>query len=206
MHIDENTPGSVANEEAVRVLKGWLLALYMVDCLVCVIGALGKSFSISYGFWLLLKSLFFSYFTGILLLFVAVRCFGRVIGITKVTPVGILKYCVLLACISVVMGGVLVYQASPTPPTMHLGRSDLKYRDARQVDKSWQIKLRNLMNVCASMRNVVALTGVPPSGAKWSASSQWGYGRFTRRDCGYCPGLWHFDSYYRVIFVWKLYL
>jgi hypothetical protein len=133
MQIDENTPGSVANEEAVRVLKGWLLVLYIVDCLVCVIGALGKSLSIPYGFWLLLKSLFFSYFAGILLLFVAVRYFGRVIGITKVTPIGILKYCVLLACIAVVMGGVLVYRASPTTPTMHMGGSDLKYRDARKV-------------------------------------------------------------------------
>jgi hypothetical protein len=127
MHIDENTPGSVANEEAARVLKGWLLALYMLDCLVCVIGALGKSFSILYAFWLLLKSLFFSYFIGVFLLFVAVRCFGRVIGIKKVTPVGILKYCVLLACISVIMGGVLVYQASPTPRTVRLGGSDLKH-------------------------------------------------------------------------------
>jgi hypothetical protein len=41
MRVDENTPGSLANEEAVRVLKGWLFALYVVDCLVCVMGALG---------------------------------------------------------------------------------------------------------------------------------------------------------------------
>jgi hypothetical protein len=125
MQIDENTPGSVANEEAVRVLKGWLLAFYIVDCLVCVIGALGKRLSIAYGFWLLLKSLFFSYFAGILLLIVAARYFGRVIGIKKVTPVDFLKYCVLLACISVVMGGVLVYRASPITPTMHTDSVDV---------------------------------------------------------------------------------
>jgi hypothetical protein len=123
MQIDENTPGSVANEEAVRVLKGWLLALYVVDFLVCIIGALGENLSIPYAFWLLFKSLFFSYFVGIFLLIVAIRFFGRLIGITKITPVGFLRYCVLFACISVIMGGVLVYRASSVTPTMHTGTS-----------------------------------------------------------------------------------
>jgi hypothetical protein len=31
MKINENTPGSVAHKEAVRVLRGWLFALYVVD-------------------------------------------------------------------------------------------------------------------------------------------------------------------------------
>jgi hypothetical protein len=48
MQIDENTPGSVANEEAVRVLKGWLFALYVVDAMVCTMGALGENLSIPY--------------------------------------------------------------------------------------------------------------------------------------------------------------
>jgi small basic protein len=123
MQIDENTPGSLANEEAVRVLKGWLFALYVVDALVCIMGALRESLSIPYGFWLLFKSLFFSYFVGIILLIVAIRFFGRRIGITKITPVGLLRYCVLFACISVIMGGVLVYRASPVTATVHPGTS-----------------------------------------------------------------------------------
>jgi hypothetical protein len=123
MQIDENTPGSVANEEAVRVLKGWLFALYVVDAMVCIMGALGENLSIPYGFWLLFKSLFFSYFVGILLLIIAIRFFGRLIGITKITPVGFLRYCVLFACISVIMGGVLVYRAAPVTTKMHTGTS-----------------------------------------------------------------------------------
>jgi hypothetical protein len=123
MQIDENTRGSLANKEAVRVLKGWLIALYVVDAMVCVVGALGENLSIPYGFWLLVKSLFFSYFLGILLLVIVIRFFGRLIGITKITPVGFLRYCVLFACISVIMGGVLVYRAAPVTKTMHQGSS-----------------------------------------------------------------------------------
>lgn len=121
MQIDENTPGSIAKAEAVRVLKGWLFALYVVDFLVCIMGAPSENLSIPYAFWLLFKSLFFSYFVGITLLIVVIRFFGRIIGITKITAVGLLKYCVLFACISVIMGGVLVYRASPVTTTVHPG-------------------------------------------------------------------------------------
>jgi len=118
MKIDENTPGSIANQEAVRVLKGWLLALYFADCLVCTIVALGKGYSVPYGFWLLLKSLFVSYGVGIVLLVLVNKFLLRLIGITKPNPVGFLRYCVLLACISVIMGGVLAYGISPIGLTM----------------------------------------------------------------------------------------
>jgi hypothetical protein len=118
MKIDENTPGSIAHQEAVRVLKGWLLTLYFADCLVCTFVALGKGQSLSYGFWLLFKSLFFSYGVGIVLLVIVNKFFLRLIGITKPTPVGFLRYCVLLAFISVIMGGVLAYGISPVGLTM----------------------------------------------------------------------------------------
>jgi hypothetical protein len=108
-----------------RVLKGWLFALYVVDCLVCVMGALGEGLRMSYGFWFLLKSLFFSHFVGIVLLIVKISFFGRLIGITKITPVGFLRFCVVFACISVIMGGVLVYRASPATPTEHAGASTI---------------------------------------------------------------------------------
>lgn len=112
MQIDESTPGSFANAEAVRVLKGWLIALYVVDCLICVMGALSLKLSMTYGFWILVKSLFFSYFIGIIAMAIVIRLGGRLIGITKITPVGFLKYCVVLACLSVLMGIALVYRAS----------------------------------------------------------------------------------------------
>jgi len=41
------------------------------------------------------KSLFFSYAMGIVLLIVAVRYFGRAIGVTKVYTVGMLRYFVV---------------------------------------------------------------------------------------------------------------
>jgi hypothetical protein len=119
MEIDEDTPGSLANGEGVRVLKGWLIALYVVDCLVCVMGALNESHSMSYGFWLLFKSLLFSYFVGIALLIVTIRYFGRLIGITKISAVGLLRYCVVFACISVIMGALLVHRASSATSTVH---------------------------------------------------------------------------------------
>jgi hypothetical protein len=67
MQIDENTPASVAHAESVRVIKGWLPALYIVDALVCVLGALSLRLSMPSGFWILFKSLFFSYSLGIVL-------------------------------------------------------------------------------------------------------------------------------------------
>jgi hypothetical protein len=124
MRIDENTLGSIANQEAVRVLKGWLLALYFVDALICVIVGLGKGHSVAYGFWLLTQSLFFSYVVGFVLLIIAVRYFGRIIGINKITPVGFLRYCVLFACISVIMGGALAYRVSPAVSAMHSRTSE----------------------------------------------------------------------------------
>jgi len=124
MKIDENTRGSIANREAVRVLKGWLLTLYFADCLVCTLVALGKGQSVPYGFWLLFKSLFFSYGVGIVLLLLVNKFFLRLLGITKPTPVGFLRYCVLLACISVVMGGVLAYGISPVGLTMRAEPAD----------------------------------------------------------------------------------
>ena len=62
MHIDENTPGSLANKEAVR-------------------------------------------------------CFGGRIGIPKITPVGLLRYCVLFGAVSVIMGAALVYRLPSPIPT-----------------------------------------------------------------------------------------
>lgn len=73
MQIDEDTPGSVANREAVGVLKWWIFVLYVVDFMVCTFGGLGKGLSIPYVFWLLLQSLFFSYFVGFILLIVVIR-------------------------------------------------------------------------------------------------------------------------------------
>jgi len=123
MHVDENTPGSLANREAVRVLKGWRVALYVVDFLVCIFWGLDKNLSIPYAFWLLFQSLFFSYFVGIVLLVITVRYFGRLIGIAKITPVGLMRYCVLFGVVSVIMGGVLVYRVPSSTPTVRADAS-----------------------------------------------------------------------------------
>ena len=112
MQIDENTPGSVAHAESVRVIKGWLLALYIVDALVCVLGALSLRLSMPSGFWILFKSLFFSYFLGIVGLLLVIRLWGRLIGLTKMTQLAFLKYCLVLASLSVLMSGSLLYRAS----------------------------------------------------------------------------------------------
>ena len=125
MTIDENTPGSILNQEAVRVLKGWLLALYFADSLVCILVTLGKGHSMSLGFGLLIKSLFFSYAVGIVLLIIVNRFFLRLFGLTMPTPVGFLRYCVLLACMSVIMGGVLVYYLPPVGMTLRTDLSTL---------------------------------------------------------------------------------
>jgi hypothetical protein len=119
MQVDEDTSGSLANQEVVRVLKGWLLALYFADALICFMIGLGKGRSIAYAFWLLAQSLFFSYVVGFVLLIIAIRYFGRIIGITKISPVGFLRFCLLFACISVIMGGVLAYRVSPVTSAIH---------------------------------------------------------------------------------------
>lgn len=113
MRIDENTPGSLANKEVVRVLKGWLFAFYVVDALVCLMWGLGKGLSMTQVFWFLFQSLFFSYFVGIVVLIVTIRFFGRPMGLPRITQVGLLRYCLLFAIISVIMGALLVYRALP---------------------------------------------------------------------------------------------
>jgi hypothetical protein len=50
---------------------------------------------------------------GIVLIIVAVRYFGRVIGVTKVYPVGMLRYFVVLGSLSVIMGLSLVLSEAP---------------------------------------------------------------------------------------------
>jgi hypothetical protein len=116
MQINEDTPGSVANQEAVKVLKGWLLALHGVDFLVCIMGASIKNLSLSLASWFFLESLFFSYCLGFVLLIVTIRYFGRALGITKIKEVGALRFCVVLACLSVIMGGLLVHREPAGPP------------------------------------------------------------------------------------------
>ena len=53
---------------------------------------------------------------GIVLIIVAVRYFGRVIGVTKVYPVGVLRYFVVLGCLSVIMGLTLILGEVPAKP------------------------------------------------------------------------------------------
>lgn len=62
------------------------------------------------------RSLFFSYAMGIVLIIVAVRYFGRVIGVTKVYPVGVLRYFVVLGSLSVIMGLGIVLNEAPEKP------------------------------------------------------------------------------------------
>jgi hypothetical protein len=116
MQINEDTPGSVANQEVVKVLKGWLLALYVLDFLVCIMGASAKNISLWYASWFFLKSLLFSYCVGFVVLFVVIRFFGRAIGIPQIKQVGILRFCVVFACLSVIMGSLLVYREPAGPP------------------------------------------------------------------------------------------
>jgi thiol:disulfide interchange protein len=68
--------------------------------------------------WAVLKSLIFSYLVGVLLLNVAVRIFGRIIGIRKIYRVGVLRYFVVLGCLSVAMGSALVYSEQPDYPAI----------------------------------------------------------------------------------------
>jgi hypothetical protein len=116
MQINEDTLGSVANQEAVKVLKGWLLALYLLDFLVCIMSASIKNLSLWLASWFFLESLFFSYFLGFVLLIVAIPYFGRALGIPKIKEVGVLRFCVVFACLSVIMGGLLVYREPAGPP------------------------------------------------------------------------------------------
>ena len=117
MKIDENTRGSIAHLEAVRLLKYWMSVLFIADCFVCIVGGLYRGLSGTDMLWAVVRSLFFSYAMGIVLIVVVVRYFGRVIGVTKVYPVGMLRYFVVLGSLSVVMGLALVLgDAPPKPP------------------------------------------------------------------------------------------
>jgi|SRR5580698_4533775 hypothetical protein len=116
MKIDENTQGSVANQEAVRLLRNWLSALFMADWFVCIVGGLYRGLSGTGMLTVVVKSLFFSYAIGIVLIIVAVRYLGRVIGVTKVYPVGMLRYFVVLGFLSVMMGLALVLGEAPAKP------------------------------------------------------------------------------------------
>jgi hypothetical protein len=116
MKIDENTRGSIANQEAVRLLKVWMSTLFIADCFVCIVGGSYRGLSGIDMFLAVVKSLLFSYAMGILLLIVAVRYFGQVIGVTKVYPVGMLRYFVVLGSLSVIMGLVLVLNGAPAKP------------------------------------------------------------------------------------------
>ena len=116
MKIDENTRGSIANQEAVRLLRNWLSTLFIADCFVCIVGGLDPGLSGIDMLSAVVKSLFFSYAMGIVLIIVAVRYFGRLIGVTKVYPVGMLRYFVVLGSLSVFMGLALVLGKAPEKP------------------------------------------------------------------------------------------
>jgi hypothetical protein len=116
MKIEENTRGSMANLEAVRLLKAWMSSLFIIDCFVCIVGGLYRGLSGADMLSAVVKSLFFSYAMGIVLIIVAVRYFGRVIGVTKVYPVGMLRYFVVLGSLSVIMGLALVLSEAPEKP------------------------------------------------------------------------------------------
>ena len=116
MQIDENTSGSVANQEAVGPLKRWITILWGANYLVCALGGLVKGLSIPYTIWLLIQSLFFSYFVGFVFLIVVLRFGRRFIAMPKVTSVGLLRYCILFGFISVFIAVVLVYRAPYLAP------------------------------------------------------------------------------------------
>jgi hypothetical protein len=118
MQIDENTRGSIAHQEAVGVLRRWILFLGLANVLACIMFGSYRGLSLAHILWVVLKSLVFSYLIGILLLNVAVRIFGRIIGIRKVYRVGVLRYFVVLGCLSVAMGSALVYSEQPDYPAV----------------------------------------------------------------------------------------
>ena len=116
MQIDENTPGSLANQETVGAQKRWILALFAGNYLVCALGGLIKGLSIPYTIWLAIQSLFFSYVVGFALLIVLMRYGRRFIVLPKITPIGLLRYCTLFALISVIISGALVFLAPYLAP------------------------------------------------------------------------------------------
>jgi ABC-type lipoprotein release transport system permease subunit len=116
MQIDENTPGSLANQEAVGTQKRWILVLFFANCLVCALGGLVKGISIPYTIWLAVQSFFFSYIVGFVSLVVLMRYGRRLIALPKITPIGLLRYCTLFAFMSVIMSCVLVYRAPYLAP------------------------------------------------------------------------------------------
>jgi hypothetical protein len=90
--------------------------LFIADCFVCIVGGIYRGLSGIDMLSAVVKSLFFSYAMGIVLIVVAVRYFGRVIGVTKVYPVGVLRYFVVLGSLSVIMGLALVLSEAPAKP------------------------------------------------------------------------------------------
>lgn len=116
VQIDENTPGSLASQEAAGAQKRWLLVLFSANYLVCALGGLVKGLSIPYTIWLAIQSLFFSYFVGFALLIVLMRYGRRFIVLPKITPIGLLRYCTLFALISVIMSGALVFRSPYLAP------------------------------------------------------------------------------------------
>jgi hypothetical protein len=89
-----------------------------VNVLVCIMLGSYRGLSLAHILWAVLKSFIFSYVVGIFLLNVAVRIFGRIIGIRKVYRVGVLRYFVVLGCLSVAMGSVLVSSEQPDYPAI----------------------------------------------------------------------------------------
>jgi hypothetical protein len=67
MKIDENTRGSIANQEAVGLLRNWMSTLFVADCFVCIVGGLYRGLSGTDMLSAVVKSLFFSYAMGIVL-------------------------------------------------------------------------------------------------------------------------------------------
>jgi hypothetical protein len=116
MKVDENTRGSIANQEAVRLLKAWMSTLFIADCFVCIVGGLYRGLSGTDMLSAVVKSLFFSYAMGIVLIILQFATLARVIGVTRVYPVGMLRYFVVLGSLSVIMGLSLVLSEAPEKP------------------------------------------------------------------------------------------
>jgi hypothetical protein len=101
MKIDENIRASIANQEAVRPIAScasWAAYIELYRSPTCYRRSSSHcSFPMR----------------GIVLVTVAVRHFGRVIGVTKVYPVGMLRYFIVLGSLSVAMGLALVLSEAP---------------------------------------------------------------------------------------------
>jgi hypothetical protein len=91
-------------------------SLFIVDCFVCIVGGLYRNLSGADMLSAVVKSLFFSCAMGIVSIIVAVRYFGRVIGVTRAYPVGMLRYFAVLGSPSVVMGLALVLSEAAEKP------------------------------------------------------------------------------------------